>query len=159
MSDKAPHSSAMSTSGSPSKSQFPASPSVGIRKHGNSMLASSSKDGAGGAAAEALTPPPGPIAVAAGTPGSERLWGEVLEHVKTCVVALKVTYLRSISGEHPMTTRATGFLVADDLILTNRHVTGCGPIHATALFDQNEEVEVSLSYGVIRISTKMISDG
>jgi len=70
------------------------------------------------------------------------LWTSVIDDVKVCVVALKMTYLRSFSGDHPSTSRATGFLVADDLILTNKHVSGCGPVHMTALFDQNEEVEV-----------------
>ena len=66
--------------------------------------------------------------------------------MRASVVALKVNYMRSFSGDAPMTSRATGFVVGHDLILTNKHVIGCGPMKATGLFDKNEEIEVHPVY-------------
>eukprot|EP00392_Amoebophrya_sp_AT5.2_P016882 g17190.t1 len=73
-------------------------------------------------------------------------WSLTLDSVKSSVVALKVTFLRAFSGDSPQTSRATGFVVSEDLILTNRHVVGAGPITATALFDQSEEIPVYAVY-------------
>ncbi|CAD7964588.1 unnamed protein product [Amoebophrya sp. A120] len=76
----------------------------------------------------------------------EDAWIATLEKTKQSVVALKVTFLRSFNGDAPQTARATGFVVSENLILTNRHVVGSGPICATALFDQNEEIQVEAVY-------------
>jgi len=71
------------------------------------------------------------------------MWTDTLEKVKSAVVALRVTALRSVEGDQSGLARATGFVVSPGIILTNRHVVGSfGPITASAVFDQHEEIEI-----------------
>ena len=62
---------------------------------------------------------------------TEANWNRTLDSVKPAVVAVKVTHLHPYNGDDAGVSRATGFIVADDLILTNHHVIGTGPMIVT----------------------------
>ena len=50
----------------------------------------------------------------------------------------------SFEDEQATVALGTGFVVDKErgLILTNRHITGVGPVRALAIFDRHEELEV-----------------
>mmetsp|Transcript_10388 Transcript_10388/g.23488 ORF Transcript_10388/g.23488 Transcript_10388/m.23488 type:complete len:1038 (+) Transcript_10388:79-3192(+) len=84
------------------------------------------------------------------TPASagSREWAEVIAEQQPAIVALRVTCVRTFEEDSASTSLGTGFVVDSDrgLILTNRHITGVGPVRATALFDRFEELEVEVLY-------------
>ena len=71
-------------------------------------------------------------------------WAKTLERVSTAIVTLLVDHTRSFEDTPNMSAEATGVVVDADrgLILTNRHVVGVGPVNATAVFLNQEEVEL-----------------
>ena len=52
----------------------------------------------------------------------------------------------SFEDEQATVTLGTGFRGGQGrgLILTNRHITGVGPVRALAIFDRHEELEVEV---------------
>src|SRR5688500_1617161 len=69
-------------------------------------------------------------------------WTRTLEKVATGVVTIQVDLARAFDTEWNMSSQATGFVVdaKRGLILTNRHVVTPGPVTATAVFLNREEV-------------------
>ena len=55
----------------------------------------------------------------------------------------------SFEDEQAAVALGTGFVVDKErgLILTNRHITGVGPVRALAIFDRHEELEVEVATG------------
>ena len=54
----------------------------------------------------------------------------------------------SFEDEHAAVAMGTGFVVDKQrgLILTNRHITGVGPVRAIAMFDRHEELDAEVIY-------------
>jgi S1-C subfamily serine protease len=63
-------------------------------------------------------------------------------------VSIKIDSTRAFDTEWNQTSQATGFVVDAErgLILTNRHVVTPGPVRAEALFNNQEEVELTAVY-------------
>ena len=57
-----------------------------------------------------------------------------------------MTFVVSFEDEQATVALGTGFVVDKErgLILTNRHITGVGPVRALAIFDRHEELEVEV---------------
>lgn len=75
-------------------------------------------------------------------------WAQVISAVQPAIVALKVTVVCNFEDDQAAVAMGTGFVVDKErgLILTNRHITGVGPVRATAIFDRHEELEVEVLY-------------
>ena len=75
-------------------------------------------------------------------------WAQVISAVQPAIVALKVTFVVSFEDEQATVALGTGFVVDKErgLILTNRHITGVGPVRALAIFDRHEELDVEVVY-------------
>jgi S1-C subfamily serine protease len=75
-------------------------------------------------------------------------WNKTISAALPAVVSIKVNRVRSFDTASAGTIQATGFVVDAErgLILTNRHVAGPGPVVAEAVFQNNEEVPLSLAY-------------
>jgi pro-apoptotic serine protease NMA111 len=85
-----------------------------------------------------------PAAGAAETPA----WERTLARIAPSVVTIEVDQARAFDTEWNQSTQATGFVVDAEqgLILTNRHVVTPGPVVATAIFQNREEVELRAVY-------------
>jgi S1-C subfamily serine protease len=92
------------------------------------------------AAAAALLPATG----GAETPA----WDRTLERIAPSVVTIEIDQARAFDTEWNQSSQATGFVVDAErgLILTNRHVVTPGPVVATAVFQNREEVELRAVY-------------
>lgn len=75
-------------------------------------------------------------------------WQATLERVVPAVVSIRVNRPRAFDTENAGNTIATGFVVDVErgLIVSNRHVPGPGPFLAEAIFQDNEEVPLTLAY-------------
>jgi len=75
-------------------------------------------------------------------------WRATLERISSSVVSIKVDSTRAFDTEWNQSSQATGFVVDAELglILTNRHVVTPGPVRAEALFEDQEEVELTPIY-------------
>jgi len=75
-------------------------------------------------------------------------WEQTLARVAPSVVTIEVDQTRAFDTEWNQSTQATGFVVDAErgLILTNRHVVTPGPVVATAIFQNREEVELRAVY-------------
>ncbi|CAE7441249.1 unnamed protein product [Symbiodinium natans] len=78
----------------------------------------------------------------------ESLFTEVISAIQPAIVALKVTFVVSFEDEQAAVAMGTGFVVDKQrgLILTNRHITGVGPVRAIAIFDRHEELDAEVVY-------------
>jgi len=85
-----------------------------------------------------------PHATRAETP----VWDQTLSRVAPSVVTIEVDQARAFDTEWNQSSQATGFVVDAErgLILTNRHVVTAGPVVATAVFQNREEVELQAVY-------------
>ena len=85
-----------------------------------------------------------PVAGGADTPA----WEQTLERIAPSVVTIEVDQTRAFDTEWNQSSQATGFVVDAErgLILTNRHVVTPGPVVATAVFQNREEVELRAVY-------------
>ena len=74
----------------------------------------------------------------------DEAWSKTIENVSSSIVSIKIDSPRAFDTEWKSTSQATGFIVDSEkgIILTNRHVVNPGPVHAEALFLNNEEVEL-----------------
>jgi len=75
-------------------------------------------------------------------------WEQTLERIAPSVVTIEVDQTRAFDTEWNQSSQATGFVVDAErgLILTNRHVVTPGPVVATAVFQNREEVELRAVY-------------
>jgi S1-C subfamily serine protease len=75
-------------------------------------------------------------------------WDRTLERIAPSVVTIEIDQTRAFDTEWNQSSQATGFVVdaARGLILTNRHVVTPGPVVATAVFQNREEVELRAVY-------------
>ena len=71
-------------------------------------------------------------------------WAKTVKQVADSVVTLRVDAPRAFDTNVNNSTQATGFIVdaKQGLILTNRHVVQPGPVVASALFSNREEVKL-----------------
>jgi len=76
------------------------------------------------------------------------VWDQTLSRVAPSVVTIEVDQARAFDTEWNQSSQATGFVVDAErgLILTNRHVVTAGPVVATAVFQNREEVELQAVY-------------
>jgi pro-apoptotic serine protease NMA111 len=83
-------------------------------------------------------------AVAAESPA----WDRTIERIAPSVVTIEIDQTRAFDTEWNLSSQATGFVVdaVRGLILTNRHVVTPGPVVATAVFQNREEVELHAVY-------------
>ena len=91
--------------------------------------------------------PPTPAVTA--RPAEENpAWDRTLERVAPSVVSIEIDQTRAFDTEWNQSSQATGFVVDAErgLILTNRHVVTPGPVVATAIFQNREEVELHAVY-------------
>lgn len=89
------------------------------------------------------------VPLAEGNEGLESsAWRRTLEQVAPSVVSIKVDATRAFDTEWNESSQATGFVVdaVRGLILTNRHVVTPGPVRAEAVFNNQEEVELTPIY-------------
>ena len=75
-------------------------------------------------------------------------WDRTLERIAPSVVTIEIDQARAFDTEWNQSSQATGFVVDAErgLILTNRHVVTPGPVVATAVFQNREEVELRAVY-------------
>ena len=75
-------------------------------------------------------------------------WDRTLERIAPSVVTIEIDQTRAFDTEWNQSSQATGFVVdaVRGLILTNRHVVTTGPVVATAVFQNREEVELRAVY-------------
>jgi S1-C subfamily serine protease len=91
--------------------------------------------------------PPTP-AVTARPVEEDPAWDRTLERIAPSVVSIEIDQTRAFDTEWNQSSQATGFVVDAErgLILTNRHVVTPGPVVATAIFQNREEVELHAVY-------------
>ncbi len=75
-------------------------------------------------------------------------WDRTLERIASSIVTIEIDQTRAFDTEWNQSSQATGFVVDAErgLILTNRHVVTPGPVVATAVFLNREEVELHAVY-------------
>ena len=75
-------------------------------------------------------------------------WEQTLARIAPSVVTIEIDQARAFDTEWNQSSQATGFVVDAErgLILTNRHVVTPGPVVATAVFQNREEVELRAVY-------------
>jgi S1-C subfamily serine protease len=75
-------------------------------------------------------------------------WDRTLERIAPSVVSIEIDQTRAFDTDWNQSSQATGFVVDAErgLILTNRHVVTPGPVVATAVFQNREEVELHAVY-------------
>lgn len=75
-------------------------------------------------------------------------WTPVIQRVEPAVVSIKIDAPRAFDTEWNFTGEATGFIVdaKRGIILTNRHVVQPGPVVATAVFKDHEEIPLTPIY-------------
>ena len=75
-------------------------------------------------------------------------WEQTLARIAPAVVTIEIDQARAFDTEWNQSSQATGFVVDAErgLILTNRHVVTPGPVVATAVFQNREEVELHPVY-------------
>ncbi|MBP6106483.1 MAG: trypsin-like peptidase domain-containing protein [Steroidobacteraceae bacterium] len=75
-------------------------------------------------------------------------WDRTLERIAPSVVTIEIDQTRAFDTDWNQSSQATGFVVdaVHGLILTNRHVVTPGPVVATAVFQNREEVELHAVY-------------
>ena len=85
-----------------------------------------------------------PPAARAETPA----WDKTLSRAAPSIVTIEIDQARAFDTEWNESSQATGFVVDAEqgIILTNRHVVTPGPVVATAVFQNREEVELRPVY-------------
>jgi S1-C subfamily serine protease len=75
-------------------------------------------------------------------------WDRTIDRVAPSIVTIEIDQARAFDTEWNESSQATGFVVDAErgLILTNRHVVTPGPVVATAVFQNREEVELKPVY-------------
>ena len=80
--------------------------------------------------------------------GESARWKKTIDKVTPSVVSIQIEVPRAFETSGPMTTQGTGFVIdaKRGIILTNRHIVQAGPVTATAVFMNQEEVELTPIY-------------
>ncbi|NNJ71685.1 MAG: trypsin-like peptidase domain-containing protein, partial [Enterobacterales bacterium] len=75
-------------------------------------------------------------------------WQKTIDKVTPSVVSIQVEVPRAFETSKPMTSQGTGFVIdaKRGIILTNRHIVQAGPVTATAIFVNQEEIELKPIY-------------
>ncbi len=75
-------------------------------------------------------------------------WASTIKRVEPSVVSIVINAPRAFDTERNFTGQATGFVVDAQrgIILTNRHVVRPGPVVATAIFKDHEEIPLTPIY-------------
>ncbi|HET7369581.1 MAG TPA: trypsin-like peptidase domain-containing protein, partial [Gammaproteobacteria bacterium] len=75
-------------------------------------------------------------------------WAPVIHRVEPAIVSIMISAPRAFDTEWNFTGEASGFVVDAErgIILTNRHVVQPGPVIATAIFQDHEEVPLTPIY-------------
>ncbi len=75
-------------------------------------------------------------------------WQKTIDKVTPSVVSIQVEVPRAFETTRPITSQGTGFVIdaKRGIILTNRHIVQAGPVVATAIFVNQEEVELQPLY-------------
>jgi len=78
----------------------------------------------------------------------EITWEKTIDKVSSAIVSIKIDSPKAFDTEWKSSSQATGFVVDEinGIILTNRHVVNPGPVHAEALFFNNEELDLEPIY-------------
>ncbi|HET7674187.1 MAG TPA: PDZ domain-containing protein [Gammaproteobacteria bacterium] len=85
---------------------------------------------------------------AAAQAASKADWASVIQQAEPAIVSIEVDAPRAFDTEWNFSGEATGFVVdaKRGIILTNRHVVQPGPVVASAVFQDHEEVELTPLY-------------
>ena len=88
------------------------------------------------------------LAFAAAARAETQAWDRTIARVAPSIVTIEIDQARAFDTEWNESSQATGFVVDAErgLILTNRHVVTPGPVVATAVFQNREEVELKPVY-------------
>jgi pro-apoptotic serine protease NMA111 len=80
--------------------------------------------------------------------GQEDQWQHAIDKVTQSIVSIQMEVPRYFETSKQMTSQGTGFIVdaKRGIILTNRHIVQPGPVTATAIFVNQEEVELQAIY-------------
>jgi len=75
-------------------------------------------------------------------------WKSTIDDVTNSIVSIQLEVPRAFETSRPMTSQGTGFVVDAErgIIMTNRHIVQPGPVTATAIFVNQEEVELKPIY-------------
>ncbi len=75
-------------------------------------------------------------------------WKTTIDNVTNSIVSIQLEVPRAFETSRPMSSQGTGFVVDAErgIILTNRHIVQPGPVTATAIFLNQEEVELKPLY-------------
>jgi len=75
-------------------------------------------------------------------------WKNTIDNVTNSIVSIQLEVPRAFETSRPMTSQGTGFVVDAQrgIIMTNRHIVQPGPVTATAIFVNQEEVELRPIY-------------
>jgi len=75
-------------------------------------------------------------------------WKSTIDNVTNSIVSIQLEVPRAFETSRPMTSQGTGFVVDAErgIIMTNRHIVQPGPVTATAIFVNQEEVELKPIY-------------
>ncbi|MCP3673549.1 MAG: trypsin-like peptidase domain-containing protein, partial [Gammaproteobacteria bacterium] len=75
-------------------------------------------------------------------------WKTTIDNVTNSIVSIQLEVPRAFETSRPMSSQGTGFVVDAErgIILTNRHIVQTGPVTATAIFLNQEEVELKPLY-------------
>ncbi len=75
-------------------------------------------------------------------------WKNTIDNVTNSIVSIQLEVPRAFETSRPMTSQGTGFVVdaKRGIIMTNRHIVQPGPVTATAIFVNQEEVELKPIY-------------
>lgn len=74
----------------------------------------------------------------------EGRWERVIDHSSKSILAIRVDGTRNFDTQGSSSTQATGFIIDAELgiVLTNRHVVQSGPVVATGVFLNREEISL-----------------
>ncbi|MFT5451383.1 MAG: S1-C subfamily serine protease [Enterobacterales bacterium] len=75
-------------------------------------------------------------------------WKSTIDKVTSSIVSIQLEVPRAFETSRPMVSQGTGFIVDAEkgIIMTNRHIVQPGPVTATAIFINQEEVELKPIY-------------
>ena len=75
-------------------------------------------------------------------------WKSTIDKVTSSIVSIQLEVPRAFETSRPMISQGTGFIVdaKRGIIMTNRHIVQLGPVTATAVFINQEEIELKPIY-------------
>ncbi|RLA03542.1 MAG: hypothetical protein DRQ47_04960, partial [Gammaproteobacteria bacterium] len=80
--------------------------------------------------------------------GETDSWKNTIDNVTNSIVSIQLEVPRAFETSKPMSSQGTGFVVdaKNGILMTNRHIVQLGPVTATAIFSNQEEVELKPLY-------------